>query len=218
LFDKFGEGDVVDFVNKFTQKDINKEEKRYMGTMADSELQEINIHREVNLPSCSVTVEGVDIFEIRDTASAAMMEKIDKDAIWLRTLVAELGKRVDIDVSTFFVHEYRLLLELPPERESELATVFAGSGTLTNFLKIATKLAKTTDDFALIGAINSCKNQILDYKKAQSFVCDLVDSSIRRRSVVSFYVNEDVWRFLPLAIRGKDWITIVNTYLSSIRK
>jgi len=43
----------------------------------------------------------------------------------------------------------------------------------------------------------------------------ITESSIRRRSVVSFYVNEDVWRFLPLAIKGKNWISIADAYLAS---
>jgi hypothetical protein len=129
-------------------------------------------------------------------------------------LVKTLGKCVDIDVDNFFVNEFKLIRELPHEKEYATATVLAKSGTLTSFLKIATKLAKTTEDFSLIGAINSCRNQIVDYEKAQNFVCDLVDSSIRRRSVVSFYVNEDVWRFLPLAMKGKDWIVITNAYLA----
>jgi len=215
LFDKFGELDVLDFLQKFmAQDDKGKEEGNYVGSRADGELREICIHREVSLPACSARVEDSVHFEVGDTASAILLNRIEQDSIQLRMLVKTLGKCVDIDVDNFFVNEFKLIRELPHEKEYATATVLAKSGTLTSFLKIATKLAKTTEDFSLIGAINSCRNQIVDYEKAQNFVCDLVDSSIRRRSVVSFYVNEDVWRFLPLAMKGKDWIVITNAYLA----
>ena len=60
--------------------------------------------------------------------------------------------------------------------------------------------------------------RILNYGIVESFVGDLVDASIKRRSVVSFYVSKDVWRFLPLVLKEKDWYAIADLYLSSKNK
>jgi len=195
------------------KKDQGKEEGNYLGARQDGQLQEICLHREVSLPSCSARVEDAVNFEVKDTASAVMLKRIEEDAISLRTLSETLGKHVGINIDNFFVDEFRIMRELPTGRDYEACTILARSGTLTSFLKLATKLVKTTDDFSLIGLINSCRNRIVDYERAQSFVCDLVDFSIRRRSVVSFYVNKDVWRFLSMVMKGKNWVTLVNAYL-----
>lgn len=213
LFDKYGERHAVYFINEFTQKDSNKEAKLYRGS--EEELQEICIYRQIYLPFCYANVLDSENFEVKGFASASTVKKINQDAIRLRVLIEDLGKRIDIDANNFFVHEYKYLRELPTDEDPEAPLVFARSEKLTNFLKIATKLAKGTDDFVYIAEINSCRNRILDNVRTQSFVGDLVESSIRRRSVVSFYVNEDVWRFLPLAIKGKNWISIADVYLES---
>jgi hypothetical protein len=213
LFEKYGEMDVVDFINKFNPKDTDKGEKRYLGSA--EELHEKIIYLQIYLPSCSANVLDSDNFEANDITSDDTMKKINQDAINLRVLIGDLGKRVDINTDNFFVNEHKYLRDLPSDEDSEIPLVFARSETLTNFLKIATQLAKETKDFVYIAEINSCRNRILDYVRTQSFVSNLVESSVRRRSVVSFYVNEDVWRFLPLAIKGKNWIKIADAYLTS---
>lgn len=215
LFEKYGDLDVVDFVQKYTPTASGNKKDEYMGLVADRELREICIYREVSLPACSAYVKDPIDFEVEDASPTILLDRIEKDSIQLRAIIEALGKRVDIDIFNFFGREFERIRKLPSENEYAAATMLAKSITLTNFLKIATKLAKTTDDFSMIGTINSCRNRIVDYEKVQNFVSDLVDSSIRRRSVVSFYVSKDVWRFLPLAIKGKDWITIANTYLAS---
>ncbi len=213
LFDKFGELDVFDFIRNFMKKNQDKEDSNYLGARQDGQLQEICLHREVSLPACSARIENAVNFEVKDTASAIMLERIEQDAITLRTITETLGRNVGINTDNFFIDEFKIMRELSKDKEYEACTILARSGTLTSFLKIATKLAKTTDDFSLIGRINSCRNRIVDYEKAQNFVCDLVDFSIRRRSVVSFYVNKDVWRFLSMVMKEKNWITLVNAYL-----
>ena len=213
LFEKYGEMDVVDFINRFNPKDTDKEEKRYLGSA--EELHEIIIYRQIYLPSCSANISDSENFEAKDITSDTSMKKINNDAINLRVLIKELGNRVDINTDNLFLNEHKYLRELPSDEDSEIPLVFARSETLTNFLKIATQLAKGTQDFVYIAEINSRKNRILDYVRTQSFVCDLVESSVKRRSVVSFYVNEDVWRFIPLAIKGRNWITIADAYLAS---
>jgi hypothetical protein len=213
LFDKFGELAVLDFVRNFMEKNKGKEEGNYLGARQDGKLQEICLHREVSLPTCSACICDANNFEVKDIASAIMLKRIEQDAITLRTLSETLGKQVGINIDNFFADEFKIMHALHKEQEYEACIILARSGTLTSFLKLATKLAKTAKDFSLIGMINSYRNRIVDYEKAQSFVCDLVDFSIRRRSVVSFYVNKDVWRFLSMAMRVKNWITIVNAYL-----
>ncbi|MCW4045249.1 MAG: hypothetical protein NWE94_07010 [Candidatus Bathyarchaeota archaeon] len=216
LFEKYGEVDVIDFITEFMSQ--SQKEAKYYGHMTDDELTEICIHRQVNLPPCLATVRGPHEFEVKGIASPAITEKLVQYSIRLRGLIEDLGKRIDINVYNFFVAEYKVLRELPPEKDAEIPFVFARSETLNNFLKLATKLAKDAEDFLYVKEINSYRNQILDTKKVQNFICNLVESSISRRSVVSFYVNADVWRFLPLAMEGKNWITIADTYLASKQK
>lgn len=218
LFEKYGEVDVVDFVQRYTLAVSGSEKEPYMGLQVEGGLREITIHREVSLPACSAYVQDPIHFRVEDTPLTTLLERIEKDSTQLRILIETLGKRLDINVSNFFMREFENMRKMWSENAYGAATMLARSGTLTDFLKIATKLAKTTDDFSMIGTINSCRNRIIDDGKVQSFVWDLVDSSIKRRSVVSFYVSKDVWRFLPLTIKGKDWITIADNYLASRRK
>jgi len=217
LFEKYGEDDVVSFVQRYTPGASGNEKEPYVGLRTEGGLRDITLYREVSLPACSAHVRDPIHFEVEDTPTKILLERIEKDSIQLRMLIEALCKRVDIDVASFFGKEFENIRELR-ENAYVAATWLARSETLTNFLKIATKLAKTTDDFSMIGMINSCRNRIIDDGIVQGFVWDLVDSSVKRRSVVSFYVSKDVWRFLPLAIKGKDWITIANNYLASRRK
>lgn len=218
LFEKYGELDVLDFVNRYMPPTSSNEEMPYMGLRAEGGLSETTIYREVSLPACSARVQDPVRFEVEDPPLATLLERIEKDSIQLRLLVQNLGKRLDIDVSNFFMREFETVRKMVRDNPYGAAVMLARSETLTNFLKIATKLAKTSDDFSNIGMINSCRNRISDEGIIRNFVWDLVDSSIKRRSVVSFHVSRDVWRFLPLAIEGKDWITIANNYLASSRK
>jgi len=70
----------------------------------------------------------------------------------------------------------------------------------------------------LIKQVNALHSRIFDYTAVMGFAEDLVYHSIEKRSVILFYVNRDAWRFLPMAIKGKDWISIADTYLASKQK
>jgi hypothetical protein len=218
LFEKYGEADVVDFVGQYMQAASDEEKELYTGLTAEGDLHEITIHREITLPSCSAYVKDPSHFEVEQPSQDILLKRIEKDSMQLNALIKALGKRLEVNVGNFFVKEFEHMRQMGREDDYVAATMLARSGTLTDFLKIATKLAKTTDDFSMIGMINSLRNRIIDDRIVQDFVSDLVDSSIKRRSVVSFYVSRDVWRFLPMAIKGRDWITIADNYLDSKRK
>ena len=76
-----------------------------------------------------------------------------------------------------------------------------------------TRLAKP-EDFETIKTVNSIRTRIINNIKVVDFIEDLVHASITRRSVVSFYISKDLWRFLPLMLKEKNWYNIADQYLS----
>lgn len=213
LLEKYGDRDIADFLRKFKPPASGNETAECDIGFPQGERHEIPIHREVSLPPCAACIKDRVHFEVEDQYSAIFSDRIEKDLTKLNWLIEALGKRIDIKTRDFFAKEHERMLKMP--NVFAAAHSFTRSDAFANFLKIATGLAKTTDDFLTIKEINSIRTRIGDYGKIQDFVTDLVKSSIKHRSVVSFYVSKDVWRFLPQVIKGKDWITIAGTYLAS---
>lgn len=221
LFETYGESDVVGFIQLFNVYS-GTEKVDYRGSLRDEEIRDIYFWKDVDLPMCSVTIEDANNYNVSCLLQSDFSENMLFVYNNLMSLVTSLGKSIEIDTSSYFAKDDERFLRRMKESESEndaLIPLLAHmrSSTWNDFLKLATRLAKPSD-FITIKNINLYRNRILNYGIVESFVGDLVDASIKRRSVVSFYVSKDVWRFLPLVLKEKDWYAIADLYLSSINK
>jgi len=215
LFEKYGERDVVGFINLFNVYS-GGEKINYMGSLGDEEVRDIFFWIDINLPGCSVTIEDAINFVIDNQKDSVFIDNLYRDYQVLTGMVKSLSKSVELDTSKFFERDNKQLERNREKTRNKLVPLhhYLRSDTWNEFFKVVTRLAKP-DDFITIKKINVYRNRILHYFKVESFVYDLVQTSVTRRSVVSFYVSKDVWRFLPLVLKEQDWYDIAESYLSN---
>lgn len=215
LFEKYGERVVLEVINLFMVLS-GSEPIDYRGSL-DEDAKNIIFDIDIPLPGCVVTIEDANNYDIERLEKSDFVENLNRDNRRLSGFVSSLCQRVDVDESHFFEKDYQRYRENMEKGIGELHALhyFIRSKKWDEFLKLVTRLA-SIDDFGTIKSINSIRNRILNYFKVENLMLDLVESSIRRRSVVSFYVSRDVWRFLPLVLKEQDWYTIADQYLSSL--
>jgi hypothetical protein len=216
LFEKYGERDVLNFVNLFKIYPEG-EENQYQGSFEEDGIKDISFRAEIPLPVCSVKVEGADNFNPRPQEDSIYEENLYRVFGYIKYLIKSLGESVDFGLIKLFEgddQKYGQIGEEYPKRIRRLQ-IYLRSNTWGEFFKIATRLAKP-EDFLTIKKINLYRNRILNYFKVETFVTDLVYASITHRSVVSYYVGKDVWRFLPIMLKEQDWYNIANSYLSNL--
>jgi predicted CopG family antitoxin len=216
LFEKYGENDINSFLSMFNvSSDLKK--INYLGSCTDGGLRDVSFWIEIELPKCGVIIENAESFYPRSILQPEIADNLDRDFDEMMRLTVALGKNLGLDASNYFTKENEHLHNMAKEDNVvniSAITYHVHSRTWNDFLKLATKLSKTPEDFLAIKKINSNRNKILGYGEVQVFVEDMVQASIQRRSVVSFYVSKDVWRFLPWVIKEQDWFAATNEYLN----
>jgi hypothetical protein len=75
--------------------------------------------------------------------------------------------------------------------------------------------ASTPEDYREINNLLTLKNIYWDYREIIEYIEEVVMSTMNHHSVVSFYVNNDLWRLVPLVLEQKNWATLVDDYLKS---
>jgi hypothetical protein len=215
LSEEYGERSVVGYINMFKKYDGEKQED-YLNPFELDEYDHIFFGTDIDLPSCQVTIRDAENYEIDFIEQTDYSENLYKDHYVLDRMVESLCKKIGIDHANPLEKDKKQLQKNLEKGRNELFSLhqYMRSDTWNNFLKLATRLAEP-EDFQSIRKISTYRNQILNYFKVENLIYNLVDSSINRRSVVSFYVNTDVWRFLPLVLKEQDWFNIAELYLAS---
>jgi predicted CopG family antitoxin len=217
LFEKYGEDDIVSFIRRFNiYSDLKKID--YLGSSTDGGIRDISFWTEIELPKCSIIIESADDFDTQSVLQPETVDNLGRDFGELMRLATSLGKKLGLDVSNYFLKENDRLSKV---NESDMLanasaiTYHINSPAWNDFLKLITKLSKTPDEFLVIKKLNSHRNKIRGFWLVQIFVEDMVQASVQKRSVVSFYVSKDVWRFLPWVIKEQNWFTATDEYLMS---
>lgn len=218
LFEEYGENNVVGYINLFTVN-ISGKQVDYLNPFELEEYDYIFFWTVIDLPSCHVTIKDAENFGIEFSDQTDYSENLFRDHRILDHTVESLCKKLELDHANFFEKDKNQLHRDLEKGRNELYSLnrYMRSNTWNEFLKLATRLAKP-EDFLSIKKISTYRNQILNSFKVEGLIDNLVYSSIIRRSVVSFYVNTDVWRFLPLVLKEQDWFNIADQYLSSLKK
>ena len=81
----------------------------------------------------------------------------------------------------------------------------------------ALEKANSPEDFRAINNLLMLKNLYIDYMKIIEFGEQVITSTLKQRSVVSLYINNDLWRMIPLVLEQKNWITLVDEYLKDLK-
>ena len=121
------------------------------------------------------------------------------------------AQRLEQNPNSYFKHEYDEYYgrETGERRlRKSLGEILAASENLTRLIRLATKLASTPEDFAEIQRLTRTRTLVRGYSMVMEFLETLVSSCVERHNVISFYVNTDVWRVMPLALQGTNWIEL----------
>lgn len=79
----------------------------------------------------------------------------------------------------------------------------------------AIQKASSPEDYRAVNNLLMLKNLYTDYMKIIEFGELVVTSTLKHRYVVSFYINSDLWRMIPLVLEQKNWVTLVDEYLNN---
>ena len=137
-----------------------------------------------------------------------------QDAYILEEMVKEAATKLDQDWASYSRTEYDTLYRREGRESGTRQTfgeILARSENLTRFIRLAAKLANAPEDFATVRELSRMSNRVRGYSMVLEFLETLVRSSLERHKVISFYVNADVWRVMPLAMEGTSWIELVNS-------
>jgi hypothetical protein len=205
LFEKYGEEAVLALASSLHQSQDAEAYGELVRKLTESEIPHLTISWEVELPAASATVKGPNSIDVDVAPDTTVDRRISEDDMVLWSVIEQVAKRVGLNPNAFFSREH------DAARQGSVAA----STSLTDFVKLATKTASTPEDFSNIRTITSVRNRILSYRKVSSFIEELVRQTLTRRSVVSFYVNTDVWRLLPLVMENKNWLSLAEDFLKS---
>jgi hypothetical protein len=229
LFDKYGQEEVKEFVNRILLNagGLLLAKGRYEGITNSKEYQnlvvvsrdfeeEINgsfhvsIGTDVEVPCCRIIVRSPKRFEIESVSD--LPESFKNDGQRFKTMILKLSEKIG-----------RLdLIELAKGDASEGGSKELNRGQLTflarKVIPEAGRKASSPDDYREINNMIMVENKFRDYYTIKLFAEDLVESTMRHHSVVSFYINKDLWRLVPLVLEGKNWISLVDKYLKTRRE
>jgi hypothetical protein len=75
--------------------------------------------------------------------------------------------------------------------------------------------ASTPENYQEINRLLALKNIYWDYREIIEYVEEVVMTTLEHHAVVSFYLNSDLWRLVPIVLEQKDWSMLVDDYLSN---
>lgn len=211
LFATYGKDNVLSLVNSLTVRSgLSSEDNETYKGLEQSKDRIVSFSWEVELTPCRAIAKGRDEIEV-ELASGLVTNQGGEAwaAVW--STIEEMGNWMSLKPSDYFATE----MELAKTRKLELSAILVSSQKLATFLKLATKIASTPQHFEAIKHLNSYRLKISDREQIASILQDLVDRVLSRRSVVSFYINSDLAKALPLVLGKANWLAFADNYLAS---
>ncbi|QQG48697.1 MAG: hypothetical protein HY247_08190 [archaeon] len=208
VFDAFGEDEVRGFAK--TMDRISEIPEKFKQTDRENEMAYFRMR--VRLPAFVAKETGPDEFEVECQEKRPFEEKKIRDAYALEEMVKRAAVKLDQDPNSYFRKEYDLFYARE-ERGGQIQSfgeILARCQNLTRFIRLATKLANAPEEFATVRELSRMGNRVRGYSMVLEFLETLVRSSLERHKVISFYVNADVWRVMPLALEQTNWVELVN--------
>jgi len=223
LFDKYGQEEAKDFVNKILlsggelvsgkcqYEGITNSEK-YKGLIDPRRVEEadfgsfnIYIGTIVEFPCCRVIIDNPGLFQLERVPDVP--SGFENDRQQLKTMVLKMSDKIG---RRDLVEKVKGFANKRGSKELDDADF---SFLVSNIIPEAVSKASSSDDYREINNLVMIENKLSNYHTLMGFTEELVESTLSHYSVVSFYVNRDLWRLVPLVLEGKNWITLVDEYL-----
>lgn len=222
LFDKYGPEEVKEFVNKIilpgTEFLVNgryegitnaEEYKRHIDPrpFEESDRGPIYIGAHIEFPCCKATANDPEEFELERISDLPIGFQTDQQQ--LKAMVLKIATKVGR------AHIIEKLVENRKKQEVEDSVRdYAEYDSYAHaLLPEAVKKANTPDDYKEINNLILTSNKFHDYNHIVSFSERLIENTLSHYSVVSFYINADLWRLMPLVLEKTNWIALVDEYL-----
>lgn len=211
LFSKYGEEAVNDFIERVKYYPGGTKEflvnGRYEG-ITNSELYkessassllgehrfDIMIGTELDLTCCKITARGADDFASDWPQNLPPI--LENYRQQFESMLQKVAEKVGTE------NTYR--------EEPTYLNLACEAGRL---IPKAIDKASTPEDYREINNLLTLKNLYDDYRTIIDFVDEITRSTLNHHSVVSFYINSDLWRIVPLVLERTNWITLVEEYL-----
>jgi hypothetical protein len=213
LFLKYGEENVIKFVNKIkgychplgedgSYKGItnSKEyENAHSSPYDDNEDFKIQIGTDFDFSCCKISaLSPEDFITDSEQMEHPYLENLRKQ---FEPLMQKIAEKV---ANTNVLKKYE-------ERKNRKEPY---SFTAANdLLREALDKAEKPEDYKDLNNLLSVIHMQQDYDTIVDFGKYVARSTLKHNSVVSLYINSDLWRLVPLVLEEKNWIVLVDDYL-----
>jgi hypothetical protein len=214
LFLKYGEENVIDFVNKIKgycfpteadgkYKGITKS-KEYENAHSspyenDDEDFRVSIGTDFDFTCCKISATTPeDFLTDSNQIEQPYLENLRRQ---FEPLMQKIAEKV---ANTNFLKKYE------DRKNRKEAYSFTAANDL---LREALDKAETPEDYKDINSLLSIIHMQQDYDTIVDFGKYVARSTLKHNSVVSLYINSDLWRLVPLVLQEKNWISLVDDYL-----
>jgi predicted CopG family antitoxin len=157
----------------------------------------VQIGTELDLVCCVITVSDPRSYQV-DWPDIPII--LDQHRRAFESLLSEIADKVGFER----IHK----------DDSRYPTLVTTAGQL---IPKALENANSPEDFRAINNLLMLKNLFTDYMKIIEFGEQVITSTLKQRSVVSLYINIDLWRMIPLVLEQKNWTTLVEEYLNDLK-
>ena len=210
LVSKYGETEVKEFIDRVKRFEYpsfsvnghfngitNSEE--YKNCVASFPIDDSNdahfavqIGTEIALTCCKITACGTEGFESDWPKIPPILEKYRQQ---FASLTKETAEKAGF--KTTFEHDPTF-----PRIATDASQLVAK----------AVDKASTPEDYRAVNNLLTLKNLYRDYMTIIEFGEMVAMGTLKHHSVVSFYINSDLWRVVPLVLQQKHWATLVDEY------
>jgi hypothetical protein len=227
LFDSYGQEAVKDFVNRILLGgSVLSANRRYEGITNSKEYQNlvdqlgileeveqygsflVFIGTNVEVPCCRIIVESPKRFAIESILD--LPESFTNDEQQFKTMALKLSEK--IGQNDFVEHVKDYVSESGTKELTQIQFSFMARKVISE----AVSKASSPDDYRVISNLIMIDNKFSGYRTIRDFAEELVESTMRHYSVVSFYINKDLWRLVPLVFKETNWTTLVDKYLKEL--
>jgi hypothetical protein len=215
LFVKYGEKEVIDFVNSICCGGWPRDKDgRYTGITKSDEYEQVEscpygeddddfkifVGASFDFTCCKITPLTQGNSNVSsDEISHPYLDSLTKQ---FEPLMQEIAEKVG---NTFAVKKYE------ERKNNQEPYSFTAANDL---LSKALDAAQSPEDYKKINNLLTIIHMQQDYDSIVDFGRLTAISTLKHNSVVSLYINSDLWRLVPLVLEERNWTYLVQYYLN----
>jgi len=221
LFNTFGEDTVCQFVNRFEVLDgawgTHDGRAHYRGLKRSTDRSPfVTFRYNFKFPGYQGIIKGPKEFEISsipyEELSKEEREKIESEVQGYHNAIIRGILSTKEDEET---HDIKQISGLVNQWKSNINTSLHEK--VEEIMHKLLEKAESPEDFNEIRELNMHLVRSEKFRDIERWGGALVKSTADRASVISFYINPDLWKLLPLVLENTDWLNLADEYLNSKR-